>query len=256
MFGSYVGFMRVDAEIKKKKYEKALKTILQIRKGKKSLGSKVDLTKKLPSPPPASAESDNTDPMPLFLIPYLTMAVTHSISMEQTILDYQFHLDSIRQDPWYKHRLFDFYLHEAILDAYNGKIEDSILSLKKAFSDDYIRAERELYRPIFRRYQILQICKWLYLEYDDDQYLELALNWARRIQKVTPQHAWAYSFEALYGENRQAKVRAAAYALYLDSKSYWLSLVNEEIKKDAFRWWEENNPFTYAEDEKEQNTGI
>ncbi len=277
--GSFSSFVNIDASIKNEKYGDALSLILQFINAKEVVGTN-SRQKFIPPPIPNSPTplqtvplpqntlnsapkvkgppSYTNDPMTLFMLPYLSMAVTKACNEEKEIKDFQFHISELRKHPRYQTRLFDFYLSEAVILADFGQYNESLEFLKKAFSNPKSGYEWERYRPYFRRYQLLQVSEWLYLNHGDKRFLELALNWARRIQKITPQHAWAYSFEALYGLNRDDKVHCAAFALYLDSKSHWLSKVDEKIKKEALDWWKLNNPFTLDQDKenKKQNEGV
>lgn len=71
---------------------------------------------------------------------------------------------------------------------------------------------------------------------------------------IQPQFAWAYAFEALYAEDEEERVRAAAFAQYLDPNSAWLSKVPEAIRKKGAERWPELNPFILKQEKVAQPT--
>ncbi len=227
--GSYTSFTDLTIKLKENDYHGCLKKILNFYK----------------------ENGNSADPMVMFMLPYLTIS-TSKISSEETIKSLQSQLENLLNDARFATRSFDIYLSEAVIHAYFKRYDDSLKALSKAYLKYYITGEFDIYRPFNRNYQLLQISEWLFNEHGDKRFMEQALDWAKCNQKISPQHAWIYSFEALFGGDENDRVRAAAFAKYLDPNSYWLSKVQNTILKKSSTWWTKNNPFHLKDQERDE----
>lgn len=133
----------------------------------------------------------------------------------------------------------NYYLMTAILNAYNNEDKAAIRDLNHAFNNRSHSPERFQYSW----YQLVEIAEWLYKERKQKEYLELALNWSQKLQRVAPYYAWPFAFEAKYGEDNQKKLRSLAIALYLDPKSEWISGISDNEKQEARIWLQQKNPY-------------
>lgn len=93
-------------------------------------------------------------------------------------------------------------------------------------------------------YQLITISQWLYHKTGDARFINKALEWAKEHEVIQPQDSWAYAFEARYAKRTTDRIRAAAFAEYLDPQSAWLSQVPATIRRRARAWWPKHNPFT------------
>jgi len=139
-------------------------------------------------------------------------------------------------------RRFDYYLAKGVLDGLRGRADEAAAALRDArnrfpFTED---------RPIFTEYQFAEICEWLYRATSEPRYRELALDWARKYQRLQPWQAWAYSMEAVLAPAPEDRRRALAIALYLDRGSERLRSVPRQEREAAAKWFEQNNPFEAA----------
>ncbi|MCG7899466.1 MAG: hypothetical protein JAY85_13540 [Candidatus Thiodiazotropha weberae] len=174
------------------------------------------------------------------------LIVNHSLpylAMSALMSDKDDFLESLKKNINGKHltkeSAFDILLTESIISASEEQWDISLDFIKKAFN----RRPHTKWRPMYSWYQITEITEWLYLLSKDRRFIDLALEWVKDYQVIQPQFSWAYAFEALYGTNRQDKIKSAAFAFYLDRDSYWLSKVPYDIKRQGIEWWKTNNPF-------------
>lgn len=206
------------------------------------------------------AHETSDDPMIMFMLPYLTIATCESGS-EKQVMELETLLTKLEEKNYY--RQFDISLSWAVIHAFHGRSDEALESLAKSFTDYSLLTrnnesrtkwmEHETYRPLVRTYHAIQISEFLNKKYHDNRYIDQALDWAKRTQKIAPQHSWAYAFEALYGTDHKEKIKAAAFAQYLDSNSYWLSKVKKNLLKEARLWWGSNNPFTIKDEDRDKD---
>ena len=131
---------------------------------------------------------------------------------------------------------------ELAMAAFNGGIGNhkvAVKHLKNAFSV-IPKVER---RPQFPWYQLVELCEWLYEDSGNKSYKKLALMWAQKYQIMQPMFAWAYGVEAKYTTNSEDRIRALAFALYLDCQSKHISGFSKQEKAAASKWMEKHNPF-------------
>ncbi|MDX1374051.1 MAG: hypothetical protein R3357_00735 [Burkholderiales bacterium] len=95
-------------------------------------------------------------------------------------------------------------------------------------------------------YVFVEICETLAKETGQRRYLELALDWSKRMQRYEPWTAWAYAFEAKHAKPGPDRTRALAMALYLDPLSERISGIDKASKDQAEQWLAKNNPFKKA----------
>lgn len=134
---------------------------------------------------------------------------------------------------------FDRDLVLAAYEGGTGNHAEAIKHLKMAFACDSI----EKFRLFPERYQLVELCEWLYTDSGDPRYRELALQWSRSYQLIQPMCAWAYGVEATLTANHQDKIKDLAFLHYLDPKSDRLSHFDAQLKKQADQWMKKNNPF-------------
>ncbi len=111
-------------------------------------------------------------------------------------------------------------------------------------------------QPVFSEYQYAEACVWLFDETGYDSYRQRALQWARKHQQIQPTHPWAYALEAAYSDDGDQRVRAAAFALYLDKESEWLKSVPDAVLQSARTWLTNNKPFNQEDVAQEQGDSI
>ncbi|GAB1264046.1 hypothetical protein NBRC116492_08550 [Aurantivibrio infirmus] len=178
-----------------------------------------------------------------FIISYIFMA----ISREEDIEKLPDILKIISQSHS-RFRAFDSNLISAVINAHLKNYDESINNLKLALAN-----LPEDSRPIEDWYQLVEICEWIYNKSGDKRFIDQALIWSKQHQKIIPQSSWAYAFEAKYSVDRESRVRASAFATYLDRHSEWLSDVPEDIRKEGAIWWETHNPFVLKDSSTETN---
>jgi hypothetical protein len=127
----------------------------------------------------------------------------------------------------------------AYIAAFEKRHDQAVFLLKRAFN----RRPFTNNYPIFTWFQIVEACEWLYEKTGRDEYRQLALKWAKAHQKVRPVFAWAYAVEVKYSRNRNARVRALGYVLYLDKNSERIRNISAGLKRDARKHFKANNPF-------------
>lgn len=137
---------------------------------------------------------------------------------------------------------YNLALAEAVQAADQGHAGKALLALKRAFHYHPLTG----WRPMGTWYQLALTSEWLYKRTHDRRFIDTALTWANRFEKIQPQFGWAYAFQARYAKDRDTRVQAAAFAHYLDPQSLWLSQVPSSIRKQGKRWWQSHNPFKAA----------
>lgn len=182
-----------------------------------------------------------------FAIPYFAFA---SAKVGDT-LGFEAFIDTLSISP--KHPIyFDYQLAKAFFSGLRGDTPAAIEHLKNAFN---IRPHTD-YRPIFSEYQYAEVCEWLYLETKKEVFRNLALNWAKKHQKIQPMYAWAYAMEAALTDSTEDRVRALAMTLYLDRNSERIQLLPRGEFVKAEKWLKANNPFTKKRAEAAPQEGI
>ncbi len=149
-------------------------------------------------------------------------------------------LERLISQDFINFRDYDMTLAKAVQVGLQQDHDESLALFNKAFNN---RPHTEN-RLFFPWYQIVELLEWLYIETGEKQYLDQALTWARSHQVVQPMFAWAFAFEAKYTTDPPKKMRALAYAQYLDKDSAWISHFSNEVKTKAAVWFESHNPFT------------
>jgi len=134
---------------------------------------------------------------------------------------------------------FAFHLSEAFFSGIAGRHDEAVENLQQAF-----RKRNARYDEIFTAYQFAEACIWLFEETHEPRYRDMAIDWARKYQKLNPTGAWPYALEAKYaGAKAKGHLRAVALALYLDRNSEWLKAVPKADIEEARTWLKTNNPF-------------
>ncbi len=192
-----------------------------------------------------SYNSKDNDPIKLFMLPYYLLSAIQS-KLPQNLEKMYDNLSFTTSKGSDNVELFEFYVCQAIIRASMKEHKEAISYLQKAFTDFTTRKiTYDKYRPTDKGFKLLLITERLSHIHNDTRYIEKAIDWAMRYQRISPQSSWAYSFEALYGKEKERRVQAAAFANYLDSKSKWLSKVPEDILEQSTTWWKDNNPFRF-----------
>ena len=152
-------------------------------------------------------------------------------------------LDNYEKPDYFAHlgykKGFDYFLAKALLAGGQGHHDEGIALVKKAFHQDHYTN----WRPIYPWFQIVEACEWLYEDSGRDEYRKLALKWAKNHQVIQPMFAWAFAVEAKYSHDANARKKALAFALHLDSHSERLQEISDEKKANAREWFKANNPF-------------
>jgi tetratricopeptide (TPR) repeat protein len=174
-------------------------------------------------------------------LPYLLMAASKVAPAEAL----EASLKTLRGSLTRKGEAYELALSESVLLTALGKNEDALEALTRA----YHHRPHTQSRHIYTWYEITSIAEWLSQQTGDAKYTQQALAWAKRYQVIQPQFAWAFAFEALYAEDEKERIKAAAYAQYLDPQSAWLSKVPEEIRAKAVERWPEINPFVIKQEQ-------
>ncbi len=143
---------------------------------------------------------------------------------------------------------FSFHLARALVLGAEGRVAESVVSLKAAFHQVPSTGSRS----IFPWYQLVETAEWLYEDTKNPAYRELVLDLARRHQRTQPMYAWPYAVEAKYAEEGFDRRRALAFALHLDRRSERIAGFSEAEKAAAADWFKANNPF----EEKPKPKGI
>ncbi|MFL6579740.1 MAG: hypothetical protein ACJ8G2_03275, partial [Burkholderiales bacterium] len=179
----------------------------------------------------ASTLYDMTQSMHGYMLPYLAFAAAKS--GDRTAVEKIF--AGFRKEQ----QGFDYLLAQAVMAGLAGKTDDSISLLKKGL---YVRPYSDG-GGILSEYQFGEICEWLYEATGKTPFRDLAVEWAKTIQKTRPWQAWAYAMEAKLSMNKVERRRAIAMAAYLDRRSERLrSLTKEEV--DAIvKEFANQNPF-------------
>lgn len=166
-----------------------------------------------------------------YLLPYYAYAAAKSGEISQVEA-----LINTTPIPW---RRFDYYLAKAVLSALSGKPDDALKSLQLARN----RRPFTGARPLFIEYQFAETIEWLYGETHDIRYRDIALNWAKKNQTLTPWAAWTYALEAKLGATASDRRRAMAMAYYLDKNSERLGMLPAQEVKAASKAMADRNPF-------------
>jgi hypothetical protein len=136
---------------------------------------------------------------------------------------------------------FGYRLAKAMLFALKGEDETAVRYLKEAYWE--IPRSYEKKPLIDPWYQLVETCEWIYGHGKRPVYKELAVDWARKHQRIRPMYGWAYAVEAKYTDNPADRLRALGLALYLDRRSERIAAIPENEKAKAREWLEKNNPF-------------
>jgi hypothetical protein len=138
-------------------------------------------------------------------------------------------------DAWLAHAFFAAVRHDA--DA----AQKALLRARwvRPFTD---------FRPVMVEYQYAEACEIIGRETGDARFAQMALDWARRNQKMNPTHAWSYAMEAQYSAVSADRTRALAMALYLDPASPRIAGFEATRVAAARAWLKAHPPFAKQED--------
>ncbi len=132
----------------------------------------------------------------------------------------------------------EFHLAQAYFAGLAEHVDEALAQLQEAF----VKLDSRLIS--LSAFQYAETCVRLFEETHDARFRELALDWARKYQRLDPVMAWSYALEARYGDAKDARhLRAVALAYYLDRNSYWLGGVAPADIERAKAWLNQNNPF-------------
>ena len=99
------------------------------------------------------------------------------------------------------------------------------------------------HRMFFTWYQLLEICEALYRATGHEPYRALALDWARRHQRIQPMFGFAWALVARYSDSEAERSEALRAALFLDRRSALLAGIAPGELAAAGRWLEKHTPF-------------
>ncbi len=169
-----------------------------------------------------------------FEVPYLVMA-----SAKGKYVDRIPGLEKMLEQPTLQHN-FHALLSRAVIAQQQGNTERALDYLNDARNRVYGGAD-SVYDGW---YEMIQVAEWIYQQSSDQRVLTQALAWARTHQVQEFPGGWAFAFEARYATAEDDRVRAAAFAQYLDRNSAWLQDVPQAIRDKASIWWQTHNPYT------------
>jgi tetratricopeptide (TPR) repeat protein len=189
----------------------------------------------------AFLEYDRLHPMldyniPHSALPYFAIAASESHNQEALAKLLPLLKKQEEDDSFYHN------LTRAVIEANLGHLRESLEAL--------VMAQRHClmddgWHPVNNWYELLQVAEWLHKKTGDGQFMDKAVTWAKEYTVIQPQDGWAYAFEARYSKKSSDRIRAAAFAEYLDPSSAWLSSVPKEIRSRAHSWWPKHNPFKF-----------
>lgn len=134
---------------------------------------------------------------------------------------------------------FDYLLARAALDSALGRKDAALQNLKLA---PYRRSDAAG-RPQLPEYTYGEIAEMLAEQSGDPRMRDVALDWAKKFQKIEPWQAWSYAVEARIGKEPTERARAMAMAKYLDPGSLRLSRLKKAEVEQAERAHAKSNPF-------------
>jgi len=144
--------------------------------------------------------------------------------------------------PW-ADNYFDVWMARAFFAAVRHDPAKAASALQRAF---LLRPHTDL-RPILTEYQFAEACEIVGRETGDPRFYRMAVDWARRNQRIQPTQAWSYAIEASYSKVDMDVTRALAMTLYLDPQSPRLKKFDARRIATARAWLKANNPFLRQE---------
>jgi tetratricopeptide (TPR) repeat protein len=149
-----------------------------------------------------------------------------------------------------RNQQFDYALARAAIAAVAGRHADAMAFLKTALG---ARAAVRS-RPFRASYEYAEICEWLFEATAQPRYRDLALDWAKKVQRMFPGQGWAYAMEAKLTPIPADRRRALGFAMYLDRNSLRLSKIPMEERDSAKVEFDKRNPFLEIRKGKERAT--
>lgn len=131
---------------------------------------------------------------------------------------------------------FDYLLSKAVIAASEGRDDQAEMFLWRAF----VHRPATGARPIPNAFMFLEITEAIYEQTRKDRYRIALVDYAQRLQKVWP-FSFAYAFEAKYARNANDRIRALAWAQYLDRHSARIAHVSEADRALAQEWFKKHN---------------
>jgi hypothetical protein len=133
-----------------------------------------------------------------------------------------------------------------------GKTELSLSELNLA---RYRRAATDQ-RVLITQYTYADICDLLFAMTNRTEYRDVALDWARKRQRVEPSQSWSFALEAKLSQDPGARRKAAAMTFYLDPNSEILSSMKKQEIEAAVKEYGKSNIFlkTPKSTDKDQST--
>ncbi len=171
--------------------------------------------------------------------PYFIWAALKS--NKETDVDRYFKDTSI-EHMWRKYYMT---LADAFRAGWRDQHEVAISSLKKAY---YLLPDRHFHQW----YKLMEACEWLYEDSQFEPYKQLLIYWAIDYQVIQPWNSLGYAIEAKYSGDKERRLQALAYTLFLDRKSIHINGISDEEKQEALIWLEKNNKFRKPEDAGEK----
>lgn len=131
----------------------------------------------------------------------------------------------------------------AIRAGLGGDPPTALAALRQAFN---VRLYTDQ-RPLHPWHQLVELSEALHRASGEPAYRELALDWARRHQRVQPMFGWAWALEARYLAPGPGRSHALGMALRLDRHSIWLGGIPESERRAALRQLEAEAPAVPSE---------
>jgi hypothetical protein len=115
-----------------------------------------------------------------------------------------------------------------------------------AFWKAFLRADDALELPLDGRLAVLEVLEAVFEYTHDERYRDLIVDLAQRQERIGLR-SYAFAFEAKYTRSQEDRIRALAFALYLDRRSLRIQQFTPTLKREALAWWTEAHPFTASE---------
>jgi hypothetical protein len=119
----------------------------------------------------------------------------------------------------------------AIRAGLGGDLPTALAALRQAFNVRLYTDQRS-FHPW---HQLVELSEALHRASGEPAYRELALDWARRHQRVQPMFGWAWALEARYLAPGPERSHTLGMALRLDRHSIWLDGIPESERRAALR---------------------
>jgi hypothetical protein len=149
-------------------------------------------------------------------------------------------------------RKFDYQLARGVIDAVAGRLEDAVRELRLARLQRPSSDERVL----LTQYTYGDVCALLFEATHQSRIRELALDWAKKRQKIEPWQSWSFALEAKLALDGKDRQRAIAMTRYLDPGSETLRKFSKSEIEAAVAEFGRENIFLSQPTHRKADQGI